>query len=866
MGFSRAIRVNVTVGGDAIATQMVSSFVYDGETYMLDDDHPVGFFEDGRPFIVSNGGGRITGTSTPASDIQGDGNVGNGMMKNPWFGSSQVQGFDQYLAAYPQKFTFETEYDPALNVDPGASDTATWIAGEEATFVKAFRHPAATGVGVNHQMHTKYHHIAIVSQAPPVGTVGVGAAHTVKRFRSVNDVVFAPRGYVLPASWGTVAEIMANVPDDLGLFNGGDTGRRLRIDNDLGTTNDGYSAEVVDHYARFIYALNSSEASATQRAEMIRKILFFANQVEGVLDSGGSLNFGAGQGGAIWLWPMAAAALLRDDALHQKVRGVMQPDTPFWITAANVGVPANGKSGVAAQTYFEEHIGMPHVEPDETGTHHAARYFNVASYIIAWEAAAICGFNQGPPGFANGVEMLLNGGPNDETNPRAAILGLMARYETWTPNPQSSYGTPSTWVDVWAQIKSFGEFTPWTGAPEQPPMGDAGTLNDDYFSAGNGLVLLDTQGIDFTTEPVTRSDIRYSLDNVQFIELSDINITGFTFPLNGLLRGVSHWCGWRRHSASGVSPWSGNHPYTTPVLSGNDRAKVTTTGSEAAAAPVNTVAPVIHARKYPGWAYAIWEAKSGVLPTDDVELAAGVGYWSGFPAPDFAGGDFTFQWRRNGAAIPGATSKIYTRMAADAGAVLTCDVTCSTSQGSVTLATSGVTCPAIQSPPAGTLIDTNFRGAFAIDYEPEFNSLAGSNYTVSHEPALSPINQGESFGALRFKKESGNPSGGFDLSRLTQASTSYDVVAELAIDGDTISNRGDFFFELLDGTGTVLFASQTDGALVQAGDDNSMRVPITGTLTTGTNTDLSLRVRWSNNTGGGSGGDVYVTQLRIVLA
>jgi len=845
MGFSRTIRVNVTVGGsERIATQNLRSFVYDGETYTLDTEHPVGVFEDGRPFIVSTGGGKIVATSTPATDIEGDGNVGNGMMKNPWFGGSQIQGFDQYLATYPQKFTFETAYNPALNVDPGASDTATWIAGEEASFIKAFRHPNHRAIGDFHQAFVKYHHVAILSEAPPVGTVGVGAAHTSKRFRSVDDVVFTPRGYVLPASWGTVAEIMANVPEDLGLFNGGDTGRRLRIDNDLGTTNDGYSAEVVDHYARFVYALNSSEATFMQREEMIRKILFFANQVEAVLDSGGSLNFGAGQGGAIWLWPMAAAALLRDDALHQKVRGVMQPDTPFWITAANVGVPANGKSGVAAQTYFDEHVGMPHVQPDETGTHHAARYFNVASYIIAWEAAAICGFNQGPPGFANGVEMILNGGANDESNPRAAILGLMARYETWSPNPQSSYATPSTWVDAWSQIKSFGEFTPWSGAPEQPPMGDAGALNDDYFSAGNGLVLLDTQGIDFTTEPITRVDARYSLDNVQW---------------------ATHWCGWRRHSASGVSPWSANFPYSTQSGS-TERSKVTTMGAQATAAPVNTVAPVIHARNYPGWVYAVWEGKAGALPTDDVALAAGVGYWSGFPAPDFEGGDFAFQWRRNGAAISGAISQFYTRTAADAGAVLTCDVTCSTVQGSATVETAGVTAPAILNPPAGTLIEAEFRGAFAINYETEFNSLSGTNYSVTHEPALSPINQGESFGALRFRKEGGNPSGGFDISRAAQAGTAYDILAELALDGDGISSRGDFFFEILDGAGAVLFASQPDGPLVQDSDDSSLRVPIAGTLMTGANTALSVRVRWANNTGGGSGGDIYVTRLIIAEA
>ncbi|MEM7777768.1 MAG: hypothetical protein AAF732_19430, partial [Pseudomonadota bacterium] len=263
MSFSREIRVNVSVSSVVeIQTSLVTSFDYDGETYTLNAPAEVGYFEDGRPFVVSNNSGQIVAVSTPASDANNDGYVGNGMMKNPGITSSDGgQGWDEYIADYPTKTTYEVDYNAALNVDPGASNTATWIAGESATFVKAFRHPNLTNNTAHHQAVLKYHYITILPEAPPVGTITPGAAATTKRLRSIADVNFTPRGYSLPASWPSIAEILQSVPDNLGLFAGGEARRRLRLDQDTGGSNDGYSGEITDDYARFVYALNSSDVT-----------------------------------------------------------------------------------------------------------------------------------------------------------------------------------------------------------------------------------------------------------------------------------------------------------------------------------------------------------------------------------------------------------------------------------------------------------------------------------------------------------------------------------------------------------------------------------------------------------------------------
>jgi Ca2+-binding RTX toxin-like protein len=57
-------------------------------------------------------------------------------------------------------------------------------------------------------------------------------------------------------------------------------------------------------------------------------------------------------------------------------------------------------------------------------------------------------------------------------------------------------------------------------------------------------------------------------------------------------------------------------------------------------------------------------------------LTCSLGSWTGSPPPTF-----TRQWRRNGAAIAGATAAKYVVKAADAGKSLTCTVTATNSAG-----------------------------------------------------------------------------------------------------------------------------------------------------------------------------------------
>lgn len=99
------------------------------------------------------------------------------------------------------------------------------------------------------------------------------------------------------------------------------------------------------------------------------------------------------------------------------------------------------------------------------------------------------------------------------------------------------------------------------------------------------------------------------------------------------------------------------------------------------AIPANLSAPVI----------------TGSLPVGSV-LACAVGAWSGYPPPAY-----TFQWRRAGVDISGATSSTYTTVSGDIGQATTCRVTATNSQGSASATSNSLTPTAALVAPANTV-------------------------------------------------------------------------------------------------------------------------------------------------------------------
>jgi hypothetical protein len=99
---------------------------------------------------------------------------------------------------------------------------------------------------------------------------------------------------------------------------------------------------------------------------------------------------------------------------------------------------------------------------------------------------------------------------------------------------------------------------------------------------------------------------------------------------------------------------------TSPLVRSLVRPLVTPlTGRVYATAPVNTIAPVI----------------SGTAEIGKT-LSATTGTWDNSPA------SYAYQWQRGGANISGATSSTYNTVLADAGTLITCEVTATNAGGS----------------------------------------------------------------------------------------------------------------------------------------------------------------------------------------
>ena len=855
MAFSRYVQFNITVSSASITTTLQTSVSYDGVSFTFDRPMPVGTFVTGKPFVLSTEAFSITAIS-PASGVL-DGGWAHGAMQDPF--TNERQGFDEFLAnATSGPKSGNIPYGD--NIDPSATGEAIAIApGADTSIVKSVRLSSVTNPN-QWQTIDRYVALTVLGSAPPVGAYAPSSSGLTKTIWTRDDVdETVLRSFAMPGSFADTEGLRASVPDDLGLYGRtGESLRRFRLDNALGTSTSNYSAQVMDGYAKFLLKLHDDSLAGADRQSMIDKVVEFAIQIHGLTTRGwGSMagrNGGAGQQGGVHPWIYYGAFLLRDPAMLSaaQMMNTSMNANAIWISEADVGLGASGKAGVAAQTFFAEQVGEPWSVPDEEGSHHTARYLQTQTSISAWETYAVLALRAGPGGVS-GAEALLGGGPFNSSNPRAAHIAMLDRVRRWSPDIVGQIGPGGLWEDVYDLMQPVTGLTAWSGPPDQVPYGDIGTYRDDIFStASGGAIAFNLNGRNYATEPVTRVDVRYSLDAIQWIEIENAGTFG---SISGLLRGADHWCGMRQVSASGAGLWSPNFPYATPLTSGDDRGKVTTTGSAPSGAAVNTVAPVIHGRLYPAWSYKIWAPLSGTVGVDTIELAAGVGYWSGFPAPTFG-----FQWMRDGIEISGATTQYYSRTAADAGAILSCVVVANNASGAVSVATAGVHCPAIQAPLNGVLIDTDFRGAFAVDYEAELNALAGYNSTQVHLPTESLDGAaGVNVGAVLCNKSGSYPNAKVPLSRPLVLGQTYRVQAQV---GAKNTFTGDLVFNLRERIGLT---SQLAGGELRfdVGSDVPRVFDIDETFTASGELEVDAVIAVSTATGGGSGGDAYLTFLRI---
>lgn len=876
------ISLSVTSGGATIATTSETSVTYNGVTWNFNTSVPVGRFDRGikddagnrKPFVVSSSGFEITSV-TPASAVV-DTRQAHGLEENPYYSATSAQGFDQIL----NDTTITTStYNGALNIDPGATGANISVSsGANKTFVKSVR---KTGAGLSSwQVFDRFSPLTVLSVAPPQGAFAPSASAVTKTMWTWGDVDQSVlRSLTLPASVASYASAAALVPNDLGIYGRGSSALRLyRLDADLGYATTNYSAQLAKPYSEYIAQLHSDAITTQQREEVIERVIDFGIQIYGNTTRGfgqlASRNSGAGQQGAIHPWLYYGAFLLQDTTMlaAAKAMNSNMNATSFWIQASDVGraVSTLSSSGTAnSMTFLEEMVGMPDSNPeDENALIHAA-YVGPGGSILAWETLVVEMLQNGPGGVS-GTTALLDGGAFDNTNSKAAHVAYMDRIRTWQPRTflDTADFTSNSWKDLYDQMAPLNGRTEWTGVPDILPYGNgafSSLYDDDMFSvgAGSGEIDYNINSRDFATEAVTQYDVAYSLDGRQFIESLNVGSSG---TLAGLLRGAQHYCKIRQQSASGAGPWSLNIPTDTGDV---DPGIVTTTGTATNAIPTMTTAPKILYSKYPKWTQGAEWADATTLDVNTVELAAGVGYWSGFPSPTFA-----LQWQESANGTSGwtdittangydtdATNALFSRRAENASQYIRCKVTATNSEGATDAFTNSVQCPALTTFAAGTIIDTDLKASFAVDWESVADNLQSNaaanpfhrpNQTFDDFPSASE-------GAIQGDKVAGWPSVALWPVATLVDGTTYRVQAELVASEDFIGvlyfsvRRQNFGTHHLS-EGEITFDAPTTAAGIYTVDT---------TFVAGVDGDVEVRFGHTTPGGGTAGGDPYLTKISI---
>lgn len=864
---------------DPAVTELSTTAVTKGITIEMDKPGLFGRFVNGDLFFVPQEPTKWIGSSLPSSDVRGNGFIGNGAMLNPATISSNTnagnsQGFDQYLELGGDNSpSSQIIYDPALNIDPDLSGPFELTTG--STIVKSVRRPEneiELSLDDEYPKSTwrtfdAYVRIHILDSVPYADTYAPSPSAAVKKFYRRSQISRdVCRNITLPDSMPSLADTLSVTPDDLGIYlDIGQIHRRTRIDRD-----HNYSGNIAPRYARLLMHLHDASLSDEDWWKVADLVISYGIQMQGICENGfPPQGMGAGQGGALEPWQYATGFLLGDMSFITAGREVRTNMTQngIWLTEATKGrVPsfASQEGGVYYQPVLDGMENHPYNMPDGFGTNSDTRYGYLGTRNAMVELLPLILLQNGP-GSLSGMEAILEG-PMDITNQKAATTAYLSCYRAQNPDTSSANGKVPYWDDFYdIVVEEVEEFTPWTGTPEQLPQERNRLIyNDQYFTAITGGVSWDISAYDWATEPVTRTDIRYSLDGgVQWVVAEDVGAVGFIDTLN---RGVSHRFCIRNVSASGPGAWSANYaPFATGGSPKTDLRGVRIPLGSPTTSPITfTVEPAVQMRKYPQWSWAEWDTAPEELDVTMVHLAAGDGYYIGRDSTVV-----TYQWLRNGVPIVGATDKYYTRKAADAEEQLSVELTYNDGINSpVIKTTNSVTCPSIVEPEEGIIIDSYFDSRFQVDYEDELNNSTATGGSVELHP-IKTIEQIESIspGALIVKKEGARPTLTMPLSRKGLALKTYraeiDVIVRMRyVDGawtetDTVSPTD------------VSVLGSSGGALATAtipaeGKDAVGIIPVVIDFTVGaTDQDLSVVVKVGIATGGKGGETVMIHRMKI---
>ena len=672
-----------------VATTMQTQVSHGPVTYFFSSAQKVGFYPDGQPFVVSNIAAFNVTQITPDGVLL-NGFDANGAMINPFFpvGPGQVQGFDGMFGSVGDgtgvNLATVTPYSVGVNVDPVFKGAPIVVAKDsEMSIVKSVRGAGVTQANV-WRICDWWGVLHVVKTVPLQGCPAPSACSISKNMDAYagkrNKNVLNP-GYTYQASQPTLAQCLANAPAGVDgqakagttYFNasfkpyfgqGAEQRRRFMIET------FGYSRDYCKAWADYALAMHA-EGPVNCSDAAFDAFLAAGSQVLGMCDrqiAGGYAQNtgGAGQNlGAQLVAMFFGAAYSSVPGVAAKALAVPgnERGQPRMITAASEGIRVQYSGApnhsIPHATFTADHVGRPRWVKGETWSATEPQLdaqidsdYENSSSPAAFPSLLAMMLLRNWTGGVDGATAMLEGGPYDNTNQKAAPIAQLDIWRTIT-NVHSLLFVEFRHLAVYDAVRDLCSLARWQDAPSEftPLVANQAA----FLSSVVGGFQWNLTTAAHATQTITAYQIQYSLDQVSWY---DVDTPGVSGTQTGLANGVKYYVRWRRQSAKGWSPWSLNYKYksTDPT-----ERLVVVTGGAAGGAITNTQAPAVFQPKYPKWEGPLYTPAPATLDlTQGVFVVAGVGLWTGNLT---AGAIIAHQ--RNGVDIPGASAAKYNLVGAD---------------------------------------------------------------------------------------------------------------------------------------------------------------------------------------------------------